>query len=252
MRKVHLTPWWWAVAGGTALVLLAAVDALPPAGAAAGGGYLVVSTALLSRGLRRGPAARLGPANAVTATRSTLVGIATALVAASFSTAIPVPLLVATAVIALSLDALDGPVARRTGTATALGARFDMEVDAFLILVLAVYDARIVGWWVLGAGMLRYAFVAAAWLWPWMRRTLPARFWRKVAAAAAGIVLTVIAAGLLPPAAAMLLAAAALALLVESFGRDVLWLVRMNRTAAGLVSPPRALRRAGREESSQT
>jgi hypothetical protein len=62
----------------------------------------------------------------------------------------------------------------------------------------------------------------------------------------------VIAAGLLPPVAAMLLAAAALALLVESFGRDVLWLVRMNRTAASLVSPPRALRRAGREESSQT
>ena len=36
------------------------------------------------------------------------------------------------------LDAVDGHVARRTGTATAFGARFDMEVDAFLIVVLSV------------------------------------------------------------------------------------------------------------------
>ena len=47
-----------------------------------------------------------------------------------------------------SLDAVDGQVARRTGTVSALGARFDMEVDAFLILVLSVYvapDRRLVG-----------------------------------------------------------------------------------------------------------
>ncbi len=40
--------------------------------------------------------------------------------------------LVALASAALVLDAVDGQVARRTGTATALGARFDGEVDAFL------------------------------------------------------------------------------------------------------------------------
>ncbi|GAA4940924.1 hypothetical protein GCM10023238_03240 [Streptomyces heliomycini] len=41
--------------------------------------------------------------------------------------------------VALILDGVDGKVARRTGTSTPLGARFDMEVDAFLILVLSVY-----------------------------------------------------------------------------------------------------------------
>ena len=39
-------------------------------------------------------------------------------------------LLVALAAVALVLDAVDGRVARRTGTVSPFGARFDMEVDA--------------------------------------------------------------------------------------------------------------------------
>ena len=49
------------------------------------------------------------------------------------------------ATVALLLDAVDGQVARRTNTVSALGARFDMETDAFLVLVLSVYVAPIVG-----------------------------------------------------------------------------------------------------------
>ena len=45
------------------------------------------------------------------------------------------------AAVALALDPADGWLARRTGTASALGARFDGEVDAFLILALSVYVA---------------------------------------------------------------------------------------------------------------
>ena len=44
-------------------------------------------------------------------------------------------------VVALALDWVDGQVARRTGTCSAFGARFDMETDAFLILVLSAYAA---------------------------------------------------------------------------------------------------------------
>ena len=44
--------------------------------------------------------------------------------------------------LALVLDVVDGWVARRTRTSTAFGARFDGEVDAFLILVLLRYFAR--------------------------------------------------------------------------------------------------------------
>ena len=111
-----------------------------------------------------------GPADRVTLARATLVGGVTALVADSFAAAGPgracwSPL----AAVALVLDAVDGWVARRTGTVSALGARFDMEVDAFLILVLSAYVADSLGGWVLAIGLMRYAFVAAGWVLPWLR-----------------------------------------------------------------------------------
>ena len=93
-----------------------------------------------------------------------------------------------------SLDAVDGRVARRTGTVTPLGARFDMEVDAFLIAVLSVYVAPDVGAWVLAIGAMRYAYVAAGWALPWLRRPTPPRYWAKVVAAVQGVVLAVAAA----------------------------------------------------------
>ena len=141
---------------------------------------------------------RLGPASWVTLARATLaVGVA-ALAADSFTHDTPVALLVTLAAVALALDAADGWVARRTGTATALGARFDGEVDAFLILALSVYVAPVYGAWVLAIGAARYVFLAGEWLLPWMRAPLPPRRWRRVVAATQGIVLTVAAAEVLP------------------------------------------------------
>ena len=55
--------------------------------------------------------------------------------------------------LALVLDAVGGRVARRTHSVTRLGARFDMETDAFLILVLSVAAGPLVGWWVLAIGL---------------------------------------------------------------------------------------------------
>jgi phosphatidylglycerophosphate synthase len=119
-----------------------------------------------------------------------------------------------------------------------LGEHFDAEVDAFLILVLSVYVARPAGAWVVAIGAARYAFLAAGWLLPWMREPLPPRYWRKVVAATQGIVLTIAAADVLPPALTQAILVAALALLAESFGRDVWWLWRTRhatdaRAAAG-------------------
>jgi phosphatidylglycerophosphate synthase len=131
-----------------------------------------------------------------------------------------------TATLALALDWVDGRVARRTGTVTAFGARFDMEVDAFLILVLSVYAARWFGTWVLAIGLARYALLAAEQVWPWLRQPVPPRYWRKVVAAVQGIVLTVAASGLLPHTLMTVILLGALLLLAESFGRDVLYLSR--------------------------
>lgn len=47
--------------------------------------------------------------------------------------------------VTLASDAIDGPVARRTGTAGPIGARIDMEADAALIMVLSVLATTVVG-----------------------------------------------------------------------------------------------------------
>lgn len=188
-------------------------------------GYALVTCAALTRGLRR-RGATLGPANWVTLVRATLVGCVAALTADSFRGHPPVEVVVAISVVALLLDAVDGQVARRSGAVSALGARFDMEVDAFLLLVLGVYATPLVGAWVLAIGGMRYAFGVAGWVLPWMRGKLPFRYWRKVVTAAQGVALVIAAANVLPEAVTLAAPALALALLVESFGRDVIWLWR--------------------------
>jgi phosphatidylglycerophosphate synthase len=201
------------------LAILATTVGLGWAGWFTGVGYGLVVLMLLRR-------AWLGPADRVTLARATLVGGVTALVVESVLRPEPVAVLVPLAAMALALDAVDGWVARRTGTVSELGARFDMEADAFLILVLSGFVADSLGGWVLAIGLMRYAFAAAGWVVPWMRAELPPRYWRKVVAATQGVVLVVAASGLLPRPVAVALVVLALALLVESFGRDVGWLWR--------------------------
>ena len=159
-------------------------------------------------------------------TRAALIGGVAALTADSFDRTPQVGVIVSLAIVALLLDGVDGQVARRTGTVSGFGARFDMEVDSFLLIVLSVYVARSMGPWVLVIGGMRYAFVAAGWVFDWMRAQLPPRFWRKVVAATQGIALVIGAADVLPAALTLLALLIALALLLESFGRDVLWLWR--------------------------
>lgn len=222
MHAVRTGPVAGLAAQAAVLAILAHTVGLGAAGWLTGTGYAVVLCAVLARG----PAV-LGPADRVTLTRATLVGGVTALTADSLTrpAAAPAPVaaLVAVAFVALVLDAVDGRVARRTGTASAFGARFDMEVDAVLILVLSAYAVRPLGGWVLAIGAMRYAYVAAGGVLPWLRGPLPARHWRKVVAAVQGAVLVVVAAGVLPGPLPHAAAAVALALLVESFGRDVWW-----------------------------
>ena len=177
-------------------------------------------------------ARRVTPASRVTIARAMLAAGVAVLVADPGRT--PVALLVALSTVALVLDAVDGVVARRTGTATAFGARFDGEVDAFLILALSIYAAPIYGAWVLAIGAARYVFLAGEWLVPWMRAPIPPKRWRRVVAAAQGIVLTVAAADVLPHGLMKLLLAAALVALAVSMGECVWWLRRHRDRAAGV------------------
>jgi len=221
-------------------LLLSALDAtvgLSALGWVTGLACAIAVNVALARGLARTGAVGLGPADRVTLARATLACAVAALTAHSWVHPSPVRPLVALSVVALVLDAVDGRVARRTGTVSALGARFDGEVDAFLILVLSAYVMRLAGAWVLAIGGARYAFLAAGWLAPWLRASLPPRYWRKVVAATQGIVLTCVVAQVLPAAVNLTALVVALALLGESFGRDVWWLWRRRPVAAGPVMP---------------
>ncbi|MDW6065781.1 CDP-alcohol phosphatidyltransferase family protein [Streptomyces sp. FXJ1.4098] len=224
-----------AVAQILLLTLLGTALGLGPAGWLTGLAFAFATWAVLTRAVCRSWLRSFGAANRVTLARATLVGGVTALVADSFQSPPRVPALVALTTVALILDAVDGKVARRTGTASPLGARFDMEVDAFLILVLSVYVATSLGPWVLTIGAMRYAFVAAARGLPWLNEPLPVNTARKAVAALQGIALLVAASELLPHVASLAVVLVALALLIWSFARDIRWLwqTRTRQDATG-------------------
>jgi phosphatidylglycerophosphate synthase len=216
------------------LALLGAIAGLTLAGWVAGLGCGVTLVAMVARGLARSRAEALGPGDLVTLLRATLACAVAALVAQSFVAQPATAVLVGISVSALVLDAVDGPVARRTGTGSAFGARFDGEADAFLILVLSVEVSRSFGAWVLVMGAARYGFGLAGWILPWLRAPLPFRFWRKVVTAVVGVTLVLAAADVAPRAPMLVALLVALTLLAESFGRDVVWL-RHHRTVESPV-----------------
>jgi phosphatidylglycerophosphate synthase len=130
---------------------------------------------------------------------------------------------------ALALDAVDGLVARRTGTSSPDGAKLDGEADAALLLVLSLVAIRSLGWWVLAIGLMRYVFGAVGLIWPPLRRRLPFSQFRRVVAGLQGALLAVGLAPLVPIGVGRVGVAVALLLLTVSFGRDVVWLSRGRR-----------------------
>jgi phosphatidylglycerophosphate synthase len=195
---------------------------------------VVLVTMLAAEPTRRSEASlRFGPGNRVTLTRAVLVGSVAAFIGSPGgpTQAIWVS---GMAFIALVMDGLDGWVARRTGLASAYGARLDMEVDALLMLVLSVlaWQWGQAGPWVLFCGLARYGFLLAGYLWPWLTRPLPEAFRRKTCCVIGVGGLT---AALWPwpwSGAGTVLAAVATGALVLSFGIDTIWLARHRSEAS--------------------
>jgi phosphatidylglycerophosphate synthase len=214
----------WILALPTSHVLLAVAS------------YSGLGALLLAKLPSDNPGPGLGPANRLTLARASLVlPLATpALLPGTFTEA-GYWWMVGLSALALALDGLDGPLARRTGTERRFGARFDMELDAFLLLALSalVWWSGKVGLWVLLIGGLRYFFVLGGLLWPPLRGALPPSRRRKVVCVAQGIVLVICLAPVTRPAPGSTLAASVLLLLVYSFVVDTWWLAR---------SGPRALK----------
>jgi phosphatidylglycerophosphate synthase len=203
-------------------------------------GVFVAAFAVAQRGLpAHSPNRRFGPANRVTLVRLALVAVLAAGVGEAFAD--PAAIAWATFVIATAaalLDALDGPLARAHGFASEFGARFDMETDAFMVLVLCLLVIHFdkAGAWIVAAGLMRYVFVLAAKVWPWLDCPLPPSQRRKSVCVVQITSLIVCLGPFTPVASSEAIAAGSLAALAASFAADVLWLAR-HRHPRSEVAP---------------
>jgi phosphatidylglycerophosphate synthase len=176
------------------------------------------------------PYTRFGAANYVTLTRALLTGFLLALATRPATSGLA---WIAgwTAGAVAALDGVDGWLARRDRMVSAFGSRFDMETDAALLVVLSVlawrYDKG--GAWVLLIGLMRYLFVAAGWLLPWLTGPLTPTRRGRVVAVIQMVTLAIIL--VVPRAVAHAAAATALGLLVWSFAIDIgrLWRARRHQ-----------------------
>lgn len=190
-------------------------------------GVYVAAMGLADRSLRASyPHRAIGLCNVATMARLVLVSV---LVAAAVAPA-PPWVVFAVALIAFAMDGLDGWLARREGYASAFGARFDMEVDSGLALVLALlaWQSGHVGVYVIILGLPRYAFWITGFAAPWLNGPLPERFSRKVVCVVQiAALIIVLVPFVTAPIASGVAGLAALAL-VWSFTLDVrlLWQTR--------------------------
>ncbi|MEX2047653.1 MAG: CDP-alcohol phosphatidyltransferase family protein [Chloroflexota bacterium] len=224
-----------AAGGGLALATVAGSSlllGLPASYVLAGVALYAALAALVLRTLPAGaPGPGVGAANRVTLGRAALATPVFALsVWAAPLGARGAWLVIAVSTTVMLLDGLDGRVARRTGSASAFGARFDMELDAALLLALSVlvWRSEKVGAWVLLIGLMRYAFVAASWRWPALAAELPPSLRRKVVCVVQGVVLLVALGPIIPAGMAVAVTALGLASLAWSFAVDVRWALRHN------------------------
>ena len=190
-------------------------------------GLLIALTPFLPQHL---PLTRLGPANQVTLIRAGIAALMAGLAGGATLEPTLAGWMAGLAGVALLLDGLDGWLARRGGWESRFGARFDMEVDAFLILTLAalVWQSGKTGGWVLLSGALRYGFIALGQAFPWLRQPLPPRWRRQAVCVIQTAVLALCLTPWLAAPWATGLAAGALALLTLSFALDTLWLARQT------------------------
>jgi phosphatidylglycerophosphate synthase len=239
-RRAREAPAW---PRGAAVAVALAAAATVGAGALLGGwlelpGVVLRAAALAVAGgaillwlaVRRLRAPRFGAANSVTLVRAALAVLLAALVGAAPSAALGW-VVVGLGTAGVALDGVDGALARRRDEASTFGARFDMETDALLILVLAalVWQQGKAGAWILAAGLLRYLFVAASWVLPWMGAALPPSRRRQAVCVVQIVSLLVALAPVVARTWSAALALAGLAALVWSFAVDVRRLARQAR-----------------------
>jgi phosphatidylglycerophosphate synthase len=176
---------------------------------------------------RHHPFERFGAANQITTARAILVALIVGLIGEPHVPAVAGSAAAASLLVTM-MDGVDGWLARRHRIASDFGARFDMEIDALLILALAVlaWQFEKAGAWVLLSGLLRYVFVAAGSIAPWLSAPLPASLRRQAVCVVQILGLTLVMVPAIPTPLSNAVAASALVALIYSFLVDILWLWR--------------------------
>lgn len=147
----------WSDAHGVVMLLatvLTVISRLPVVATAVG--FVSLLTLITSSRGAWTPSGRFGLANTVTSARL-LLSFALVLRPEAWAG----HTLALTAVAILTLDIVDGSLARHFDGEGRFGARYDMEVDALFVLSLscALWSRGVAGAWVLLAGLWRYLFV---------------------------------------------------------------------------------------------
>ncbi len=232
--KLTLTTWLTIIGVGAALLAGSTLlSEIVPTGTGhfykALGGYLLLLLPMIAFLHAHRPHRRFGSANTVTLVRAAMVCLLASLYGERWGDS--AMLVASVAVVALALDGIDGWLARQKGLQSRFGARFDMETDALLALVLSLlaWESGKAGVWVLAAGLMRYAFIAASFVWSWMNRPLPESIRRKTICVLQIIALIACVAPILPDGGRTAAAASAVMMVGWSFAVDVAWLVRQRR-----------------------
>jgi phosphatidylglycerophosphate synthase len=195
------------------------------------GAVFAVIAAVVRSFRTRHPFSTFGTANQLTLARAALVALVAGVIGEPRLPAYAAMAAIVSGIVT-ALDGVDGWLARRTGLTSAFGARFDMEVDALLILVLSIlawqYDKA--GAWIVLAGSLRYLFIGAGWFFPWIQRPLPYRRRRQAICVMQILGSCIIMLPAVTPPLSVRIAAALLGALSASFLIDVLWLWRSRNS----------------------
>lgn len=183
---------------------------------------------MASRGLSHHPHDKLGPANTITLYRAA----GTAALAGWIPAAALLPdsafwVISVSAVLLLAMDGVDGYLARRSGLASDFGARFDMEIDALLTLVMSLFlwQSGEMGLWIVSLGLMRYGFVLASTVLPALGRPLFPSFRRKLVCVIQLAALCVMLTPAVKSELSTVIGISACLLLSASFLRDIHWLL---------------------------
>lgn len=200
------------------------------------GTWLIICV-LLFYGLPHHPHSKFGAANAVTASRAMTTSLLAGLIPIAHSlyganTDHWMWFITGLAVVTLTLDGFDGYLARKSGLQSAFGARFDMEIDALLALIISLFlwQSGKSGVWVLSLGIMRYAFVIASYKVIALRGELFASARRKaVCVLQVSALCALLCPAVVTPYTTMIGLTAAVCL-AASFIRDIVWLVEQHGT----------------------